>query len=197
MFNETRLLDIVDYGTSFEYAFNTRIKKLRSGNERRNANWAIPMSQFSVLYNVLRAEHHQAVFQAHMASMGSLIPFRFKDWSDYEAEDEALTIGTGSLQSVQLYKTYTFGPLEFVKPIPKPVPGTVVIFQDGSPIASTVDYTKGLATFVAASGSLVTWSGEYDKPVRFESDKLALESRSWSEKGLVLSANIDLIEVRL
>ncbi len=197
MFNETRLLDVVDYGTTFESSFNTRVVKLKSGRERRNADWDVPMGQFSVLYSVLQKEHHREVVQAHMASMGRLIPFRFKDWSDFQAEDEPLTLGNGTSQSVQLCKTYTFGPLEFEKPIFKPVPDSVVIFEDGVPIPATVDYTTGIVTFTAAPGSVISWSGEYDKPVRFESDKLALESRSWSERGLVLTSNVDLLEVRL
>lgn len=197
MFNETRLLDVVDYGTTFESSFNTRVVTLRSGFERRNADWAIPMGQFSVLYSVLQSEHHMAVVHAHMVSMGRLIPFRFKDWSDFEVENEPLTTGTGVLQTVQLSRSYKFGPMGFEKPIKKPVPGTVVILEDGEPIAANINYSSGVAEFTALPGSVVTWSGEYDKPVRFESDKLALESKSWSERGLVLASNVDLLEVRL
>lgn len=197
MFNETRLLDVVQYGTTFETAFNTRIVRLRSGHERRNADWEYPMGQYSVLYDHLRDEHHKAVVSAHMASMGRLIPFRFKDWSDYVAENEFLVVADGTQQTVQLTRSYTFGPLTYSKPVVKPVADTVVIFSDDTPIPAQVDGATGLVTFTADPGSQISWDGEYDKPVRFESDKLALESKSWSDNGLMLRSNVDLVEIRL
>ena len=50
MFNETRLLDCVAYGSEFGQEFSTRITSLRSGVERRNANWSMPLGRYSVLY---------------------------------------------------------------------------------------------------------------------------------------------------
>lgn len=197
MFNETRLLDVVDYGTSFAQAFNTRITTLTSGHERRNADWAAPLGSFSVMYNALRSEHHKAVYDAHMSCMGRLIGFRFKDWSDFTALDEPLAVGTGVEQTVQLSTLHNFGLIQYTRNIYKPVTGTVTIEADGVPIIAQVNYITGKASFIAPVGSAVTWSGEFDKPVRFESDKLTLQSESWTESGLMLSADVDLLEIRL
>lgn len=198
MFNETRLLDCVAYGSQFSTEFNTRIHTLRSGHERRNAMWSRPLGNYSILFNNLEPDDHDLVRGAHMASMGSLIPFRFKDWTDYDAVGQPLTAGTGAEQTVQLTKTYAFGPLSYDRPIFKPVIDTVTVYEDGLELAATVDYTTGLVTFTAPPGSAVTWSGEFDIPVRFVSDRLDYDPVVRRASGrFVLSSDVDLIEVRL
>lgn len=198
MFNETRLLDCVSYGSQFSTEFNTRVHTLRSGHERRNAMWSQPLGNYSIIFNNLEPDDHDQVRHAHMASMGSLIPFRFKDWTDYTADDEPLTTGTGVEQEVQLSKTYAFGPVSYQRLIHKPVTGTVVIYEDGVELAATVDYATGIATFTAPPGSNVTWDGEFDIPVRFVSDRLDYDPVVRRQSGrFVLSSDVDLIEVRL
>jgi len=110
MFNDTRLLDCVAYGSEFGREFNTQITRLRSGAERRNANWSAFLGRYSVIYNALDEDDHALVRYAHMVSFGMLIPFRFKDTTDYQATGEVIGIGDGTGdQDVQLIKTYAFG----------------------------------------------------------------------------------------
>jgi len=197
MFNETRLLDCVAYGSQFGQEFNTRITTLKSGHERRNANWTRPLGRYSVSYDALRPENHEDVRGAHMACLGSLIAFRFKDWSDYEAIGELIGAGTGAAQDYQLMKRYPFGPISLERVISKPVAGTVVVFDAGQPIPATVDYTTGVVRATAPAGSPVTWSGEFDVPVRFEADRLDVDPIARNSNGLILTADVDLVEVRL
>lgn len=198
MFNETRLMDCVRYGSQFGTEFNTRIHTLRSGHERRNAMWAQPLGRYSILFDNLEPDQHDQVRHAHMASMGSLIPFRFKDWTDFEADQEPLTTGTGGEQTLQLSKSYAFGPVTYQRLIFKPVEDTVTIYEDGVAITATVDYETGEATFTAPPGSNVTWSGEFDIPVRFVSDRLDYDPVARRQSGrFVLSSDVDLVEVRL
>jgi uncharacterized protein (TIGR02217 family) len=197
MFNETRLLDCVSYGSEFGQEFNTRIVTLRSGQERRNINWSMPLGRYNVMYQALSPEDHIKVRAAHMASMGSAIPFRFKDHTDYKAEDEFLTNGTGSAQTVQLIKKYAFGPVELERVIQKPVMGTVTIYENGIEIGSSVDYATGEVTFTATSLSEVTWSGEFDIPVRFESDRLDVDPLANTKNGFLITTDVGLVEVRL
>ncbi|MFP5422642.1 MAG: DUF2460 domain-containing protein, partial [Gammaproteobacteria bacterium] len=125
MFNETRLLDRVAYGSEFGQEFRTRVVTLRSGVERRNAEWAAPLGRYRVLYQRLDANDHTLVAQAHMASMGALIPFRFKDWADFQANQELIGTGTGVEQVLQLVKEYSFGPMSLTRIIRKPVAGSL------------------------------------------------------------------------
>lgn len=197
MFNETRLLDCVSYGSQFGQEFNTRITALKSGKERRNANWTLPLGRYSVSYQALVPEDHPLVRGAHMACMGSLIAFRFKDWTDYQAQRQQIGVGTGSPQTLQLVKNYPFGPISLARMIKKPVPGTVVIFGYDLPLDAAVDYTTGLVTVTAPTGAPITWSGEFDVPVRFESDRLDVDPVALRNNEYILSADVDLVEDRL
>lgn len=197
MFNETRLLDCVAYGSQFGQEFNTNDVRLRSGRSRRNARWSRPLGQYSVLYRALKPEHHAVVRNAHMASMGSLIGFRFKDWTDYRAEAEPIGTGTGDPQELQLMKNYDFGPINFERPVAKPVSGTVTVYESGVPVAATVDYETGIVTVTAPGGSPITWAGEFDVPVHFTDDRLDVEPNARHGVGFLLTADVGLEEIRL
>ena len=197
-FIETRLLDKVAYGSVFGQEYNTRIIQLRSAHERRNANWSMPLGKYSILYNNLIPEDHVLVRDAHTACMGALHAFRFKDRVDFEATAEVIGTGTGAEQELQLVKTYTFGSTDFVRNIYKPVSGEVQIYEDGVELASSVDTTTGIVTITSSVGSeVITWTGEFDVPVRFASDRLDYNLVDIHTDGFVLTSDVELIEVRL
>lgn len=193
-FIEQRLLDCVAYGTEGGPTWSTLRVPLRSGIVRRKANRSRPLYRFAVLYNNLDAEDHRGVIDAFNACRGGLFAFRLKDWSDFETEDELIGLGTGAEQIVQLAKLYEFGAENVSRPIRKPVTGTVTLSADGAPLAAAVDYTTGMATFTTGSGDIVRWSGEFDVPVMFESDELMFAAASRNAEGLVLTADVGLIE---
>lgn len=197
-FIESRLLEKVAYGTESGTEYNTQVITLRSGVTRRNSRWSVPLDRFSVIYNILRPEDRELVVKAFRACRGRAVGFRFKDPLDYTAEAEPLGIAAGGIQTVQLIKTYLFGTLEELRYVSKPVANTVQLYADGVPIASTVGLTTGLVTFSATAGQVITWSGEFDKPVCFSDDRLmwSLDTREGGVKRLA-STNIDLEEIRL
>ena len=194
MFNETRLLDSVAYGSEFGKQFNTRIVKLRSGFDRRNINWSVPLGKYSIIFTALTEADHELVYNAHMASFGAAIGFRFKDYVDFQATNEVLGTGTGALQTLQLTKTYSFGPLDLVRNIVKPV--NAILYADGVEIVSSLDTTTGLITFTADLGSEITWTGEFDVPVQFDDDQLDCQPITKSEGKFLLSSNVTLTETR-
>lgn len=198
IFNDARLLDCVSYGSEFAMAFNTQIVTLRSGAERRNANWSQPLGTYSINYGALKEADHIEVIKAHMACMGAFIPFRFRDETDFDADNELLGIATGdSDETFQLMKTYSFGTIDFQRKISKPVEGTVTIFANGTPIAATIDYSTGLVIIIAAPAATITWSGEFDVPVRFDDDSLDVRPIGRNQSGFILSSDVTLREVRL
>ena len=129
-----------------------------------------------------------------MACLGSAIGFLFKDWVDYQATAEVIGTGAGVEQDLQLTKTYTFGGISLVRNIYKPVSGTVQLYENGSPVGSVIDYETGIAT-VTATGT-ITWTGEFDVPVRFESDRLDYDPVAKRTGGYILTSDVDLIEIR-
>ena len=193
-FVETRLLDCVAYGTAGGPTWTTRRVGLKSGITRRNPGRSRPLHRYSLIYRNLRPEDHLEVLNAFNACMGGAFGFRLKDWADYIATDELLGLGTGAEQAVQLVKLYTFGSRTISRPIRKPVTGSVTLTQNGSPLAASVDYTTGVATYTATNGATVRWAGEFDVPVCFADDELSFSFESQNQNGFILTADVALEE---
>lgn len=195
-FNEARLLDAVAYGSEFGYRYKTRINELRSGVERRNSEWERPLGRYSVIYQNLKADDAGLVVAAHHACMGSLVGFRFKDWSDFTATNEPIGFGTGAPQTVQLIKKYTFGTFSNYRNIYKPV--TAQLKVNGLNVEANINYTTGKATLTAEEGAEITWSGEFDVPVRFADDDMSFSVDNFSPgSGYILNNDVELLEIRL
>lgn len=123
---------------------------------------------------------------------GRAYSFRFKDWTDYQATDQAMAEVTPTVW--QLVKRYNIGGYEHVRTITKPVLGTVAIKVGGSPVVpSEIDYLTGLVTFGSTPGSAPTASMEFDVPVRFDTDKLPVQANAWDQQ---IVSQINLIEVK-
>lgn len=194
MFIESRLLDCVSYGTEGGPTWLTRKVGLRSGHVRRNAMRSRPLYRFSIIYARLRPADHAEVLSAFNACMGGTFGFRIKDWSDYEVEDELLTVGTGTPQIVQLIRNYTFGSQTVTRPIRKPVASTVTLTEGGVPMSAVVDYTTGVVQFTASPSAVIRWSGQFDVPVMFSDDQLSFSIDERNTNGFFLSANVALEE---
>jgi uncharacterized protein (TIGR02217 family) len=195
MFIEQRLLDCVAYSTEFGPTWSTRKIGLKSGIVRRNPNRSRPVYVASILYQNLLEEHYADVIAAFNACMGGVYSFRMKDWADFRATDELLPVlGTGAPQEIQLVKSYTFGSATLARPIRKPVTGTVSLTANGSPVASTVDYTTGIVTVTATNGHVLRWSGQFDVPMMFRDDQLPFQVVSRNDGGLIMTGDIGLEE---
>lgn len=195
MFIEERLLECVSYGTAGGPTWYTRRVGLNSGIIRRNPKRSRPTYRFAVIYRNLLPPDHRAVVNAFNACMGGVDSFRLKDWADFEATNEVMDeLGDGTEQTQQLYKRYTFGPRTVARPIRKPVDGTVVVTENGSPIAADVDYESGVVSYTAANGSVVRWSGEFDVPVMFSDDELSFSFADKNSDGFFLTADVQLEE---
>jgi uncharacterized protein (TIGR02217 family) len=83
----------------------------------------------------------------------------------------------------QLVKHYPSGSVIEVRTITKPVAGTVEVYLDGIEQLSgwSVDTTTGLVTFGTAPplGVEVTADFEFDVPVRFDTDHMAVTIESY------------------
>ena len=71
-------------------------------------------------------------------------------------------------------------------------------FNNGTPISFVLDITTGEVEFTASAGDAITWSGEFDVPVRFESDRLDVQPIILRDGGYyALTANVNLTEIRI
>src|SRR5690606_27702838 len=111
------------------------------------------------------------------ARRGRARGFRFRDWTDYTAQGQPIGTGDGETAVFQLAKRYESGGVAVIRPLRKPVAGTVAVYLDGAAQSSgfSVDDTTGEVTFgtAPAEGVAVTVDCEFDVPVRFDSDSLS------------------------
>jgi len=137
----------------------------------------------------------QAFFRSHY---GKAYGFRFKDWSGYQAVGQNIGTGNGVLTSFQLTKTYTSGAYNYSREIKKPVSGTVKIYLNSVLQSSgySVDYSTGLITFTVApsTGVIVSADFEFDVPVRFDTDALAVRADG---PGIFVWDGIPIMEIRI
>jgi uncharacterized protein (TIGR02217 family) len=198
----------IEKGSGFGPSFKNVIQEAISGNEQRFAQWTKCRGTGDLSYAILESSDpigdFRAVLALYRAHFGSLYPFRFKDWSDYTATDELFGNGDGSTTSFQLVKTYdpseillgSPGTLFYVRSITL-VSGTPTIKIDGVTKTPATDYTissSGVVTFASApSGATVlTWTGEFDVPVRFDTDNLPVVMQ---EEDLASIRSIPIKEV--
>lgn len=199
MFIEERLLDKVAYGTQSGVEFNTLVTTLRSGVEARKSQWLRPLDRFVVIYRTLMKDDREYVARVFRACRGRFAGFRFRDPLDYTAVNQSLGIGTGALQEIQLVMKYQFGPIVETRDVVKPVAGKVTIRVNGEPFPAAVNTTTGIVTINAPLGAAITWSGEFDKPVRFDTDQLmwSYDDRAGRYGDQLASTDIPLTEYRI
>jgi uncharacterized protein (TIGR02217 family) len=168
----TRLSAKVEAGFSAVVAFSTRVTELKTGFERRNANWLNPKRRFTARTAGWNAEMRAELLNLAHAARGSLYGFLFKDWNDYSVTAQSLGNAPSGSTAVQLVKTYTYGSETYTRTITKP--STVTVYQAGTPKAGTFDAATGLFTPTTAwtAGQPLTWTGEFLVPVRFASDDI-------------------------
>jgi uncharacterized protein (TIGR02217 family) len=180
-----RLPPDIEEGAQGGPEFSTVIQESVSGQEQRVKVWAKCRARYDIAYSVLNSEDpigsYKAVLALFYAHNGRLRPFRFKDWGDYQAVDAPFGIGDGTSTAFQLSKFYdpsqvlldTPGSLTYRREIYL-LAAAPVIKSDGVTVTGYTISSTGLVTFTTAPASahVLTWTGEFDIPVRFDVDHL-------------------------
>lgn len=198
-FHEVQLPPGISRGAVGGPGHKTTIVATDAGFEQRNADWAKARGQWDIGYSI-KTKADMAVIKAfHYARRGRLHGFRFKDWSDYEASLELLIASAvGGETSAQLVKTYTDAGGSYVRTIYKPVSGAVSLYKNGSgtPLGGvSVNTVTGVVTFPALTAvDSLRWTGEFDTPVRFDSDDLRIRVE---DDDILEVPSINLVELRL
>lgn len=198
-FHDVRLPVDVERGAKGGPGFNTTVTALKSGKEQRNINWAQQRAQYDISYGIGTRQVYRQILAFFYARRGKAYGFRFRDWIDYELEDEHIGTGNGTEDEFQITKTYEDAGGSYVRNIYKPVASTIVVKLNGVTQTVTTHYTlnasTGVITFVTppSNGVLITVTGEFDVPVRFDTDQLDV-TLEWIEAGRLNS--IPLVELR-
>lgn len=199
MFLEIRLPLPISLRSSGGPQWNTSIVRVDNGYEQRNEPWAEDLGAWDVGSFVTTHAEMATLLDFFNGVQGRLHTWRFQDPKDYTAVNQALGVGDGVRTAYQLRKAY--GPVGYTKVIRKPVQDTVEVRVGGGlqgpGIAYTLDATTGLVTFLAGhiptTGQAVTWTGEFDKPARFDVDKLDVTYNDLVYGTMV----VPVLEVRL
>jgi uncharacterized protein (TIGR02217 family) len=186
-FAEVRIDDnLIIYHTVGGPLFSTDIVPVDSGDEYRNARWSLPLGQWELGERSMMPADFAVMKSFFNARKGQAQGFRFKDWADYRDEGGGIIVEVpvpptstqfeqfSSGPVLQLYKSYTSGGETSMRKISKPVAG-IKIYNDGMlDSGATVDLTSGIVVPSSSIGTL-TWTGEFDTPVRFAVDQLKTE----------------------
>lgn len=208
-FHEVRFPANLSFGSVGGPERRTEIVALASGFEERNTPWAHSRRRFDAGMGLRSLEDLESVIAFFEARAGQLHGFRWKDWSDFKSApartdvavgDQEIARGDGQTVRFQLTKTYASGPGRYARPITKPVAGTVRAGVGGDekyPDAHySVNHATGIITFSQPPepDAVITAGYEFDIPVRFDTDHIAISVASFQAGEL---PQIPVIEVRL
>lgn len=208
-FHEIRFPSNLSFGSVGGPERRTEIVTLANGFEERNSPWAHSRRHYDAGVGLRSLDDVERLLAFFEARGGELHAFRWKDWADYRSapaseaityEDQPIGTGDGLRRDFQLAKTYRSGENSYLRPILKPVAGTVRVGVQGSYQAESVDWAVELATGVVtfdtppAPGAPITAGFEFDVPVRFATDRIEVSVRSFQAGDM---PQVPVVEVRL
>ena len=190
-FHEERFPVDVSFGATGGPERRNEIVLMTSGREKRNLRFAGSRRHFDAGTGVRSLADLYQIVAFFEARRGSFHGFRFRDPFDMKScgphetparADQFLGVGNGETASFQLVKRYGSGADVYVRPIRKPVSGTVQVEVSGaarsSPGQVTVNHQTGVVTFqpgwIPASGQSIRAGFEFDVPVRFDAERIAI-----------------------
>ena len=205
-FIESRFPTNVSLGTVGGPMFKTEIVEKTSGHEERNTPWSMPRYRFDAKYGIRVPADIYAVLEIYHVARGRLRGFRFKDHLDFKScgptamatfLDQPLGVGNNVQTVFPLSKRYVFAADTQERRVFKPVADTIMVGVAGAQVFSgfSVDGVSGNVTFNVPplNGSVLSWGGEFDVPVRFDADNLDITLQGPINE----LPSIPLIELRL
>ncbi|MEW2916606.1 DUF2460 domain-containing protein [Ruegeria sp. ANG10] len=208
-FHEVRFPASLSFGSVGGPERRTDIVTLANGFEERNTPWAHSRRRYDAGLGMRSLDDIETLVSFFEARQGQMFGFRWKDWSDYKSgaatadvavDDQVIARGDGTSTEFQLVKTYSSGGFSYVRPIVKPVLGTVRIGLEQDQMREGVDFevdlNSGLITFTASPPEEVeiTAGFEFDVPVRFDTDKIQTSVASFQAGDV---PNVPVVEVRV
>ncbi len=208
-FHEVRFPASLSFGSVGGPERRTDIVTLANGFEERNTPWAHSRRRYDAGLGMRSLDDIETLISFFEARRGQMFGFRWKDWSDFKSGaataevdkgDQVIARGDGETTDFQLVKTYSSGGFSYVRPILKPVLGTVTLGLDQDALREGVDFEVDLATgrvmFSAPPPEQVeiTAGFEFDVPVRFDTDKIQTSVASFQAGDV---PNVPVVEVRV
>lgn len=175
---------IVSYGVVGGAMFKTNVVTVESGIEQRSKIWQNGRSRYEYGERSLPQSELKAIQKFFRARGGRAVGFRFRDLSDYTADNTEGSVGLTGLGNTtagpfQIYKNYGDAGGIDQRMIRKPIGPGFILYKNG--VAQTpgthytIDLNTGLVTFITpfpTGTDVLSWSGQFDVPVRFDTDEI-------------------------
>lgn len=186
----------IAYGVAGGPEFYTDVITSSSGYEQRNINWYYARCKYNLAPAIKDKEQLDRLLAFFRICQGKALGFRFKDWSDYQINNNLIAIADGITSSFQLIKRYSFLDQSIVRKISKPVPNTIKVYCSNLSEIPEINYSTGQIKFTKTpeKGAEIRADGEFDVPVRFDIDKLATSIESYE---VYSHQEIPLIELKI
>lgn len=177
--------------------WNTMKKKSASGRTVRASFYSAPIWQFSLQYEVLRAntayQELQQLVGFFNSRRGAFDTFLYQDPNENSVTAQVVATTVSGQTQYRLVKNLG----GFVEPIGA-VNGTPIIYLDGTPVSISL-YTideNGYLNFNTAptAGQVISWTGSFYYRVVFQKDELDFEEFM---KDLWEARRVDLESVKL
>ncbi len=165
-FHEVRFPTDLSFGSVGGPERRTDIVTLTSGFEERNTPWAHSRRRYDAGLGLRSLDDLAELIAFFEARQGQLYGFRWKDWADFKScapsavpssSDQLIGTGDGARNGFRLSKTYASGGASYVRPVAKPVAGSVLVEVDGIPLTEgagfVVETETGIVTLQSAPGS--------------------------------------------
>ena len=194
-FDNIRLPDEIEQGSTGGPQFYTSVLRMSNGSEARNQNWQDAKCVYDISYGISQDTFYD-VITFFRARRGRLRGFRFKDWTDFTAFGQPMVPTDTNYKDYQMVKVYDDGVSSYVRTITRPVVGTIQYYKNGVPIdpTSVALNPKGVLHFNTAnlSTDAITADFEFDVPVRFDNDTLGLSVQNFNASSV---GSINLTEI--
>lgn len=208
-FHEIRFPANVSFGSAGGPERLTEIVTLANGFEERNTPWEHSRRRYDAGLGLRSLDDVDALLAFFEARRGQLHAFRWKDWSDYKScppsatvtpLDQRIGVGDGVTTRFALSKLYRSGDQSYLRPIVKPVLGTVYVAIANDPKVEgpdfSVDIIEGTVTFTVAPdiGTIISAGFEFDVPARFDTDRVQTSVASFRAGDV---PSVPIVEVRV
>ncbi|MBW4984834.1 DUF2460 domain-containing protein [Mameliella sp. CS4] len=208
-FHDVRFPTDLSFGSVGGPERRTDIVTLTSGYEERNTPWAHSRRRYDAGLGLRSLDDLAELIAFFEARQGQLYGFRWKDWADFKScapsavpasSDQLIGTGDGARVGFQLSKTYSSGGASYVRPVTKPVSGSVLVEVDGIVLTEgsgfSVDVAAGIVTLqtVPGVGQEVRAGFVFDVPVRFDADRIQVSAGAFNA-GQV--PDVPVVEVRV
>ncbi len=208
-FHEIRFPASLSFGSVGGPERRTEIVALTNGHEERRTPWAHSRRRYDAGLGLRSLDDVAALIAFFEARAGQMHGFRWKDWADFKScapsvepsgLDQQIGRGNGVQRVFALRKAYASGPARYWRPVVKPVAGSVLAgvgqVEKREGVDFTVDLANGEITFAVPpdAGAVVTAGFEFDVPVRFDTDRIAVSVSSFQAGDL---PQVPVVEVRI